>query len=302
MTVLVLLAAMLAGLSLQRLPDSAALRDAVWRLFFWGVSPALVLVTFLHLRLDRGLVLALAAAVLATWLVAAVGFAYARLVARERDERGALTLAAGWANTGFVGYPLAQLAFGPHGLTLAVLYDRLAWLVPASSVSVPVGRLFGARADSAPPVGRSARLRALLVNPPLLALVAAVVLRARGIDVPAATTVRDVAAALVGPIGFVLLGLSLSFEPVAYAADELRRALGALAIRFAGGPLALLATGALLGARVPHVWFLLAAMPPAFNVLVIARVYDVRPALTRLLVVGATVPAVAVVALVSALR
>ncbi|HEY6053762.1 MAG TPA: hypothetical protein VIU86_07500, partial [Gaiellaceae bacterium] len=66
--------------------------------------------------------------------------------------------------------------------------------------------------------------------------------------------------------------------------------------------LALLGTGALLGASVPRVFFLLAAMPPAFNVLVLARVYDVRPALTRLLVVGATLPAVAVVALVSAVR
>ncbi len=82
----------------------------------------------------------------------------------------------------------------------------------------------------------------------------------------------------------------------------MRRALGALAIRFAGGPLALLATGSLLGAQVPHVWFMLAAMPPAFNILVVARVYDVRPALARLLVVGATLPAVAVVALVSALH
>ncbi len=109
-------------------------------------------------------------------------------------------------------------------------------------------------------------------------------------------------AAAVGPFGFLLLGLSLSFEPVVHRADELRRAAGALLIRFAGGPLALLATGALLGARVPHVFFLLAAMPPAFNILVLARVYDLRPALMRLLVVGSTVPAIAVVAVVSRLR
>jgi predicted permease len=299
-SLLLLLIALAAGLWLQRLDSSPGVRRAVWGVFFCGVSPALVLVTFLELRLDRRLVLALAAAVLATWAVAAAGFAYARLVARERDERGALTLAAGWANTGFVGYPLAQLAFGPHGLALAVLYDRLAWLVPASSISVTVGRLLGRSATAAPSPG--SRLRALLLNPPLLALVAALVLRARGVEVPAAATVRDVSAALVGPFGFLMLGLSLSIEPVAHAADELRRALGALAIRFAGGPLALLGAGALLGAHVPHVWYLLAAMPPAFNTLVIARVYDVRPALTRLLVVGATVPAVAVVALVSALR
>lgn len=300
MTLLVLLLSLLAGLACQRSRGSGRIRDAVWGAFFYAVSPTLVFVTFLDLRIDRQLVLSLAAAVLATWAVALAGFAYARLVAPERDEQGALALAAGWANTGYVGYPLAQLAFGPHGLTMAVLYDRLSWLVPASSISVTVARIFGRRGAQTP--SRRRRVRALLANPPLLALVAAVVLRARGFELPDAGTVRAVSAVLVGPSGFLLLGLSLSLEPVALRADELRRAAGALAIRFAGGPLALLATAALLGAHVPHVFLLLAAMPPAFNVLVLARVYDVRPALMRLLVVGATLPAVAVVALVSAVR
>jgi predicted permease len=297
---LLLLAALAAGLVLQRVGDDGRLRSLVWGVFFYSVSPALVLVTFLELRVSRGLVLALAAAVTATWLVAAVGFLYARLVARERDEQGALALCAGWANTGFVGYPLAQLAFGPPGLALAVLYDRLSWLIPASSASVPLARIFGRRATARP--SRRQRLRALLLNPPLLALLAAVAMRQQGVELPAAETVRSVSAALVGPFGFLLLGLSLSLEPIEHAAAEVRRGLGALVIRFAGGPLALLLTGTLLGARVPHVFFFLAAMPPAFNALVLARVYDVRPALTRLLVVGATLPAVAVVALVSALH
>ena len=58
-----------------------------------------------------------------------------------------------------------------------------------------------------------------------------------------------------------------------------------------GGPLALLATGALL--------YLLAGMPSAFHLLVLARVYDVRPALVNRLVVGTTLSAVAVVVLVT---
>lgn len=300
MSLLLLLTAFAAGLALQRVGDGGRIRGAVWGVFFYVVSPALVLVTFLELHVSRQLVLSLAAAVIATWLVAAAGLGYARLVARERDELGALTLCAGWANTGFVGYPLAQLAFGPPGLALAVLYDRLSWLVPASSISVTVARLFGRRQAARPSARR--RLRALLVNPPLLALLAAVAMRRLGVELPHAAEVRQLSAALVGPFGFLLLGLSLSLEPVAHEAAELRRAAGSLLIRFAGGPLALLSTGMLLGASVPHVFYFLAAMPPAFNVLVLARVYDVRPALTRLLVVGATVPAVAVVALVSALH
>ena len=72
-----------------------------------------------------------------------------------------------------------------------------------------------------------------------------------------------------------------------------------MAIRFAGGPLALLATASLLGARIPGVFFLLAAMPSAFHLLILARVYDVRPALINRIVVGTTIPPVALVVLMT---
>lgn len=297
---LVLLGAFAGGLLLQRTERGARVRDLVWVGYFWAVSPALVLVTFVDVRVDRGLVLAMAAAILATWLVAAAGFGFSRLVSHERDEQGALVLATGWANTGFLGFPIAQLLFGAPGLALAVLYDRLSWLLPASSVSVTVARFHGRRAASTSRSRR--RLRALLANPPLLAMVAAVALRAGGAGLPWASTLETASAALVGPSGFLLLGLSLTLEPVRHEAGELGRAGGALLIRFLGGPLALYAFGRLLGADVPGVFYLLAAMPPAFHLLVLARVYDVRPKLTRLLVVGATVPAVAVAAVVAVLH
>ncbi len=105
----------------------------------------LVFVTFYTVDLDEGLGRALGAVILASWLVGLTGYGYARLVSSERDERGALTLVAGFGNSGFVGFPLAQLAYGAEGLTLAVLYDRLSWLVPASSISTTIARLHGRR-------------------------------------------------------------------------------------------------------------------------------------------------------------
>ena len=77
-----------------------------------------------------------------------------------------------------------------------------------------------------------------------------------------------------------------------------RRAIGAVAIRFAGGPLALFAMGRLLRADVPGVFHLLAGMPSAFHLLILARVYEVRQALMNRIVVGTTIPAVAAVVLV----
>ena len=91
----------------------------------------------------------------------------------------------------------------------------------------------------------------------------------------------------------------MTMERTARPPTELRHAAGAAAIRFAGGPVALLATGRLLGADVPGVFYLLAAMPSAFHLLVLARVYDVRPGLMNRIVVGTTIPAVAVVVLVT---
>jgi len=289
-----LLLAVFAGLGAAlQARTGAGLRTVVWDAFFWVVSPVLVLRVFATVQVDRGLLLALGAAVVAAWATAALAYLYARVVADSRDERAALALGGGFGNTGFVGIPLAQLAFGHPGVALAVLYDRLAYLVPASSVTVAVARTHGLRA---PALARASRLRALLLNPPLLAAVAAVGLRVAGVGVPGLGAAGSIAALLVGPAGFLLLGLSVPLERFEHGRVELRRAAGALAVRFAGGPLCLLAASTLLGAAVPAAFYMLAAMPSAFHLLVLARVYEVRPRLMRLLVVGSTLPAVAGVA------
>ena len=59
--------------------------------------------------------------------------------------------------------------------------------------------------------------------------------------------------------------------------------------------------GLALGTDVPAAFYLGAAMPCAFHLLILARVFDVRPQLVRLLVVGSTVPAVIAVVSASAL-
>jgi predicted permease len=290
--VLLVLFAMLGAAAQARI--GPVVRTVVWTGFFWVVSPVLVLHTFLTIRVDRALLLALGAGIAGAWLAAGLAYAYARLVAGQRDERGALALAAGFGNTGFVGIPLAQLAFGHAGVALAVLYDRLAYLVPASSVTVAMARTHGLRA---PALSRPSRTAALLLNPPLLAAVAAIALRVGGTGVPGIGPAGSVSAALVGPAGFLLLGLSVPLGRFEHGREELRRAAGALAVRFAGGPLCLLAAASVTGARVPAVFYLLSGMPSAFHLLVLARVYDLRPRLMRLLVVGSTVPAIAGVAL-----
>jgi len=117
--------------------------------------------------------------------------------------------------------------------------------------------------------------------------------------VPGTAAAQDLVGVVIGPYGFFLLGLSLAREHAPQRPRELQHALGAVAIRFTGGPLALLGTATLLGASVPGVFFLLAAMPSAFHLLILARVYEVRPALMNRIVVGTTLPAVTLVVLVT---
>jgi predicted permease len=259
------------------------------------VTPTLVLTSFSTIHFDRQLGLALAAAVIASWLVFGIGYGCAALVSTAPDERGALVLGAGFPNTGFVGYPLAQLALGQDGLALMVLYDRLGWFLPATAVSTTVARLHGRREPEAAPT-RARRVRVAVLNPPLLAAVAAVSLRLAGVDVTAwVEPLGRVAADVVGPSGFFLLGLVLPLEAPVHGLVELRKAAGVLAIRFAVAPLVLLACGLVLGTQIPAAFLLGAAMPCAFHLLILARVFDVRPQLVRLLVVGSTIPAVLVV-------
>ena len=143
--------AFLAGIWLQRAVPGERLRSRALTLYFWTFAPILVFQSFSTVSFGRHLALALAAAIASTWLVAGLGYAYAALVADDRSERGALALCAGFPNTGFVGYPLAQIAFGAPGLALMVVYDRLAWLVPATAISTTVAHLHGRREAAARP-------------------------------------------------------------------------------------------------------------------------------------------------------
>lgn len=290
MTALVAAAAFGGGVAAQRF-CTPALRRIVWLGYFGTVAPLLVFVTFSTLRVDRTLVAAVGAVVVSSWLVAVSAHAYARVVGRSRAERGALALGASFGNTGFLGLPLAQVVFGNGGLALAVVYGRLAWLVPDTSLSTALARLHGddGRRD------RRLIARAVLVNPPLVALATAIVLRV-GHAVPDVGPARSVATAVVAPAGFLLLGLSLPLERERPATGDVSRALGAVAIRMVGGPAMLWLVAQAAGVHVPGVFYFLAGMPCAFHLLVLARVYDLRPALMRLLVAGSTAAAVAGVA------
>ena len=286
-------AALTVGFVVQR--RRASLLAPAWTVYFWTLTPALVFSAFSTVSFDSELTRSLAAAIAASWLVIGIGLGYGTLVSRDRAERGTLALAASFPNTGFVGYPLAQIAFGAPGLALMVVYDRLATLVPGTAVSNAIARLHarGEPCNSEIQARPGARgwVRAVL-SPPVLAMAAAVALRVGGVEPPGLDRLGRITSDAIGPAGFFLLGLSLPLDRVSHGAAEVRRAAGALAIRFGVHPLVLLACGLALGADLPGVFVLAAGLPCAFHLLILARVYGLRVNLMRLLVVASTVPAV----------
>lgn len=283
-----LAAAFAAGLLLQRHRRHAQLQRYLWEAFFWTIAPAAAIYAYTTVEIDRTLVGSLVIVAVSSWLVLGIAIGAARLATRDDAERGALVLGAGWGNTVALGYPIANFAYGPEGLALQVLYAQFYYGVPGIAISTSVARMYGAEHP-----GRRSGWRATLrtaLNPPLVAAVSAIALRAAGVDLgDLARSLGDFAGAASGPVGLLQLGLALPLERVSHGTHDLRMATVALAIRHGVAPLMVFALARGTGVAVPAVFVLAAAAPVAFHILTLSRVFGLRSDLVRLLVVVSTV-------------
>lgn len=292
-----LLLSFAAGLGLQRHPARERLVRALWWVSFCVLGPLTAFYAFSVLTIERSTMTLMAVVVATCWSALAVGYLFGALAGRDLRERATLALPIAFWNTGYVGYVCARLLWGQHGFTLMVFFDQIGFLVPAVVISTAIARSHGTRAGS---VAAADFLRALILNPPLAGVVAAVLLRLTGHHL-ALVALGKALAATVGPFGFLVLGLAVPLSGAALAVGELPRALSALAVRYSVGPLLLLAWGALLHVHVPGVFYLAALTPAAAHLLVLSRIFALRPAQMRLLVLGSTALTLAGVASAAAL-
>jgi predicted permease len=225
----------------------------------------------LHVDVDVGGGLALAYVTLALTGLAAylVGSRALRL---SRPSTGSLMAAAMQVNTGYVGLPLVVALLGSHSLGEAAAYDALVTAPWLFGPVFAVGAAFGSDAGE----GARERTRAFFMrNPPLLAVVAAVIAP----DALAPDVLVDASRVMVFalvPLGFFAVGVTLAAE-----ADEgkvpfpppLTRPVGAaLGLRLLLAP-ALLYLLALPLIDLPGPYLLLAAMPSGINTIVVAEAY-----------------------------
>ncbi|MDO8213872.1 AEC family transporter [Conexibacter sp. CPCC 206217] len=224
----------------------------------------------LHLTANVGIGVALALALLSVMGIVMwrVGRGPLRL---DRPSTGAAMVCTIQANTGFFGLPLCAALFSQADFTQAVAYDVLVSMPAFVFGSYTIGALFGTHGVGKQ-MGRHVATT-LLKNPVLYAVALAAVVP-ESLAPEALVTPSKLAVYALLPLGFIVVGMTLSDE-----ADEgafrfpppLTRAVAvAVTLRMAIMPLIVL-TVSLFIVRLPVTYPLLAAMPAGVNTVLVAH-------------------------------
>lgn len=198
------LAVAVGGYLLARTADVDV--DPINTLGLYVLVPALAFHSVATTDLGGAAVGRLAAGVVAyTVLMLGLAYGVGRLTGESGPVLGALMLAAAFPNSGFVGIPLSEFAFGTTGRTTAVLFltvqNLLVYTVGVYVASRGTGR------------GAGKAFREVFRLPLLYAVIAGVAARALGV-VPAADTAVMGTVGMVGdaavPVMLLVLGLQLA--------------------------------------------------------------------------------------------
>ncbi|MFB6118694.1 AEC family transporter [Halosegnis sp.] len=219
--------------------------------------PALAFHSIATTDLGGGAVAKLVVGVVGYALVmVALAWGVGRLTGQSGPLLGALMLAAAFPNSGFVGIPLSEFAFGATGRTTAVLYLTVQNLVVYTlGVYIASG---GADGDA------RAAVREVFRLPLLYAVVAAVAVRAAGLVPPADAAAMETLG-LMGeasiPVMLLVLGIQLSETDV----TAVSRSVTPTALKLVVAPLVGVAVALLLAFEDPVVAkvFVLESATPA---------------------------------------
>lgn len=221
-------------------------------------------------------------------LVLAGAWVWTRLWARRlgwsRDDRTAVFLPSGLANTSFVGFPLILAWYGPPDLGPALLADQVSFFLLAT---VGLGTAAAARLarPGAEPRGPSpGRLiaRRVLTFPPLLAFTVALLWPA-DLGRTALEPLFAALSATLAPLALFSVGVQMSFSLAAKGGPA--PAVG-LVYKLLIAPALVLGVLALVGATGPagKIAVFEAAMAPMITTAVVAAEFGTSPRLTTALV------------------
>ena len=198
-------------------------------------------------------------------------------------------LNAGYANTGFIGFPLAAAALGPAALPATVVATIITacLLFAVALVLIEIGVQ-----EKAPPAAILVRAGGRLIrNPILVAPLAAGTIAASGyvLPVPADAFLKLLAAA-ASPCALVALGAFLATKNSERA--EATSSATLVSAKLFGQPLVawLLATRVFgLAPPLAHTAVLLAALPTGTGPFMLAELYGRKPAITSRVILVSTI-------------
>lgn len=271
----------------------AATRTGI-TVLLWTLVPFVVFVNIARLRftVDVGAGIALAYMALAV-TAALTWWLGTRALRVPRPGVGAMLCGTTQANTGYLGLPLVAAVLGSDDLPTAIAYDALVQVPMFYLGAFAIGATFGARDGG----DLRARARSFLVNnPPLLALLAALVVPDALVPDVLLDVSHTVVLALL-PVGFFIVGVTLAGEAEEGALrvpPPLTRPVAAVAfLRLLLAP-ALLFAIALPLIDLPTSFLVLAAMPCAVNTVFIGHIYGLDLKILSESIAWTTVVAVAV--------
>ncbi|MFT4922817.1 MAG: putative permease [Haloarculaceae archaeon] len=207
--------------------------------------PALAFHSIVTTTLGGGEVFKLAVGVVAYALVMiAIAWVVGRLTGAKGALLGALMLAAAFPNSGFVGIPLSEFAFGEVGRTTAVLYLTIQNLL-VYTLGVYIASS-GADRGVGEAVGEIFRL------PLVYAVAAAVGIRVLGVAPPAGSPAMETLG-MVGtaaiPVMLLVLGIQLADTDV----TAVSRSIAPSALKLAAAPFVAIGLALVLGFADPTV-------------------------------------------------
>lgn len=218
----------------------------------------------------------IAASVFATLLVFTLAFVLAGYA--NGGKVGEATIqgfAAAYGNIGYMGPPLAIAAFGPEaGVPVALVF---CFENAMHFTLAPLLMAFQGREDSDAPELAAEILRKIFTHPFILATIAGIAAAAIGFEPPLAIgRLLDALSAGAAPCALFVMGVTAALRPLKRIPPEL---VYLLPMKLLFHPLLMLIAMSIAAPGAPILWVeaavLLAALPSATNVFVIAQQYGV---------------------------
>jgi len=261
-----------------RLPDNA---PVALNGFLLNVSLPAVTLVYVHKLSLSGLLIY---PILMPWIMFGIGCAFfygiGKWLKLSPETTGALMLTGSLANTSFLGLPMIETFFGPHGLGIGILIDQAGTYLVLSTFGIMIAAVYAARST-----GFSAKsvLRKIAGFMPFISLIVALAL------IPVTypewlTNVLERLGATLVPLALVSVGYQIRWSAVRGKAGLLGMGL---AFKLIAAP-ALIAGlyGALVGFESEEIRITVfeAAMAPQIGAAIVAMEHDLDPPLVTLMV------------------